>query len=338
MDFIAKKTLAIIGIILFIVGGVLPAFANDFNMILVYRGIFGVGIGLIQVVCSALVTENYEGSERDKVMGTMNSFQMFGCIVMSILGGYLGSLGWNTVFYVHSVAVISLIGAMVYLPYKKPLGKSATANVPQEKFQMTNACIGWIICMFIFFIGGQIFSNAVSFLITDLHLGSVAETGLVVSFFALGGFVMGFTFGKLSKVFKNATMAVGFLTLAISYLIMALSGNIILIYIGSFICGLAFSICMPCIMVGTANSVNAASAGMAIAIATCAQNLGQTISPYVVNPVSEPLAAGMGLNVSQMTIIVGAVLIGVLGIIFLIRGLAQNSKERKFEIGKGEII
>jgi MFS family permease len=327
MEYIAKKALVITGIVLFILGGVLPAFLNDFTAILIMRGLFGVGIGLIQVLCSALVAENYDGAARDKVMGTMNSFQMLGCAGMSLIGGYLGSLGWNIVFFVHLLGIISLIAASVYIPYQKPLGKSITNTSAKPQVTITNACIGWIIFMFIFFIGGQIFSNSVSFLVTELHIGSAAEAGLTLTFFACGGFIMGFIFGKINATLRNVTMSFGFLMLAVSYLIMALSGNIIAIFLGALICGLAFSICMPCIMVGAANSVNAASVGMAIAITTCSQNLGMTLCPYVVNPVSKALSQAVRLNTNQMAIILGAVLIGAFGVIFLIRGIIQNNKE-----------
>ena len=103
MSYISKKVLLITGIILFILGGVLPSQMESFQMIVALRVLFGIGVGIIQPTCSSLVAENYEGSERDRTMGTMNSFQMLGCMVMSILGGQLGATanGAVNVFYVH---------------------------------------------------------------------------------------------------------------------------------------------------------------------------------------------------------------------------------------------
>ena len=46
----------------------------------------------------------YKGQERDRTMGTMNSFQMLGCMLMSILGGQLGATAngaVNAVSYTH---------------------------------------------------------------------------------------------------------------------------------------------------------------------------------------------------------------------------------------------
>ena len=62
MSYISKKVLLITGIILFILGGVLPAQMDSFQMIVAMRALFGIGIGIIQPTCSSLVAENYEGA------------------------------------------------------------------------------------------------------------------------------------------------------------------------------------------------------------------------------------------------------------------------------------
>ena len=49
------------------------------------RGVLGVGIGVVQCVSSALVAENFEGPERDKVQGNLTSAQMLGIWVLFYL-------------------------------------------------------------------------------------------------------------------------------------------------------------------------------------------------------------------------------------------------------------
>lgn len=326
MDFMAKKTLTALGVLFFLVGGIIPAFLDNFIMILVCRGVLGIGIGLIQVLCSALVAENFEGAERDKVQGNMTSAQMLGCAVMVFCGGWLGSMGWNVVFYVHAVGVVSLIGVLALIPHRKPT-VSTDNNAPKAKVTITPAAWGWILLMFLFFIGGQIYSNSVSFLVAEMNIGTAAESGMSLAFFALGGFIMGLIFGKIASVAKRATISIGFIMLAVSYVIMAFSSSMTTIYLGSLICGLAFSIAMPCIIVGTANSVDAASAGMAIAIATGVQNFSMFLCPFVVNPIGLALSQSTGMNKNQMALIFGAVLIGVIGVISLVSVLARSGKE-----------
>ncbi|AWW25878.1 MFS transporter [Acetobacterium sp. KB-1] len=323
MESVAKKVLLIIGILAFLFGGIIPGLMTDFTMILIMRGILGIGIGIIQVTCSALVAENFEGAEREKVQGNMTSAQMLGCGAMVFIGGWLGSIAWNIGFYVHFIGIISLMGVIALVPFKKPEKSVVSKN--SEKVKITTQAWGWIGLMFIFFIGGQIYSNSLSFLINDYQLGTAATAGLGLAFFAFGGFVMGMLFGKLANTAKSLTFAIGLLLLSGSYLLVAFAGSMTMIYAGSLICGIAFSICMPALFIGAASSVEPLAVGMVVAIATCSLNLAMFLSPYVVNPIAAML--GQGVNNNQMAFIFGAALIGAMGIIALIWGFLKSRRE-----------
>ena len=54
MDFMPKKILGMIGIILFLIGGVIPAFMDSISAILVMRAVFGVGVGIVQSTTAPL--------------------------------------------------------------------------------------------------------------------------------------------------------------------------------------------------------------------------------------------------------------------------------------------
>lgn len=323
MDHFSKKVILITGIVLFIIGGSTPYLLTNFNFILLFRGIFGAGVGLIQVLCAALVAENYEDAERDQVMGGMNSFQMLGSVAMSLIGGKLGAAGWNLVFLTHLIGIVSLIGAIIFIPGRKP-AKRAKNDTEKVKFKLTFDSIMWIITMLVFFIGGQIFSNTVSFLITELTIGTAAEAGLTLSIFAAGGFLMGFAFPKVLGIFKNYTAAFAFFLLAFAYVIMAVSTSLMYIYFGAFLTGLAFSVAMPVIMVGASNSSAPDSVAMVIALVTGAQNIGATLSPYITSIFVSAISGSLNINTNQIALIFGAVLLFFAGVFFVFRG--KNSK------------
>ena len=328
MDYVSKKTLTLIGIVLFLVGGITPVFMTDFNVILGFRVVFGVSVGLIQTLCAALVAENFEGVDRDKVMGTMNSFQMLGCIIMQVVGGKLADVAWNAVFWVHLIGIVGLIGCLFFLPNHKPARVKSADAAPKEKFHITGGCVlAWVL-MLVYFIAGQVYSNCISYIIAENGIGTAADAGLAITAFAIGGFCMGFLFSKVSVRFRKATLGLGMIIGTIAYIIAALAGNLTVLYIGSFVTGLGFSICMPSLMNGAANSVNAASAGIAVAVATCLQNVGQTISPYITNPVGLYFAPKLNLSANQGTMVVFGIVLGIIGVILFVSGLVRNAKTK----------
>jgi MFS family permease len=337
MDIVSKKNLAIIGILAFLVGGVGPAFVDSLPVILVLRGILGVGVGVAQPVASALVAENFEGAERDKVQGNVTSAQMLGCAVMVFAGGWLANLSWEKVFYVHLVAAVALVLVLMCLPNVKPQ-KSGTAQKQDEseaaelagpgksapKAGLTVGSWIWATTMFLLFVGGQIYSVYLAYIVDEKSLGTSAESGNAMAFFAIGGFLLGLVFGKLSEKARNLTLAIGLIGVVVAYLVIAFASSMFFIYLGAFLFGVSLSVCMPCIIVGTAGSVPLAASGMAISITMCGQNLAQFVCPYIVNPLTASLTeAG---NTNRMAFLIGAVELGIMAVIAILWGVRQNRK------------
>ena len=327
MDAVSKKLISIIGILCFLIGGFLPAFMTSLTPILVLRGVLGVGIGVVQCVSSALVAENFEGPERDKVQGNLTAAQMLGICVMVFAGGWLADIEWNLAFYVHLLAVVSLILCIVCIPNVKPVKKVESDTESQTKAKLTKGSWMWALTMFVLFIGAQIYSIALSFIVAEKGLGTAAQSGNAMAFFAIGGFLCGIVFGRIAEVAKGFTLFTGLVGIIISYLLIAFAGNMIMIYAGAFIFGFALSICMPCVIVGTGNAVDVVSAGMAISITMCAQNFAQFLCPYIINPISASL--GNGTNANQISFFLGAAIIAVMAVIALVWGGQQNKSENQ---------
>ncbi|AGY75305.1 MFS transporter [Clostridium autoethanogenum] len=320
MQTISKKNIALAGIIIFLIGGAAPAFMTSFTTILIMRGILGVGIGICQVVSTAIVAENFSGVEQQKVQGTLQASQMAGAAIMVFAGGWLTEVRWNYVFYVHLLAIISLILVAVMVPNTKPEKMTTTGDV--QKTKLTSATWGWVIFMFILFISVQVYSISLSFLVTEKNLGTAADSGLGLAFFAIGGIIMGLLYGSLAKRTKNCAIAVGCLMLAVAYVVIAFANSMIVCHIGSILVGMAVSAALPGIFINTGMSVDVFSAGMAISVVTCAQNFGQFCCPYIINPIAASISGGRSVNF--MCFIIGAVVAAALTILMLAWGVKKN--------------
>jgi MFS family permease len=319
-EYVPIKTLVLIGILCFLLGGIAPAFLTSFPLILICRGIVGVGVAAAQVLSSSMVAANFEGEDRANVMGQLASAQMLGCAVMVFVSGYLAMMGWNMTFYVHLIAIISLVCVIAYLPYTKPM--RAAEGGPTEKIDISGA-YGWAFTMFIYFISGLILATYLAFIITEKGLGTPANAGQATMAFAIGGFLMGFFFGKLAQVARKASLAVGLFTGVLSFLMIAFAKDLFMIYLGSLVFGFNITIVFASIMDGTSSSVSPASVPMAISIVVAGQNLGSFLCPYIITPI----AAAIGNNVNTNAFIVGAIHLAIMGVIALVWGISKNAKK-----------
>ena len=320
MDIMPKKTLGMIGMLIFLVGGVVPYVFVSLPLILMFRALFGIGVGIVQAVASALVAENFFGPERESVQGTMTSAQMLGCAVMVFAGGWLGDMAWNASFLVHGIAILSLVIAFVCLPLvRAPKKNEREADAFAEdsysekasKTRLNKSSWSWAGITFLLFIGVQVYTVYISYVLVEKSIGGAAESGATVAVACIGGFIMGILYGRLAGRAGNLTFAIGLFIMALSYLILALAGSMIMIYIGGFVYGIAMAICLPAAFVNTANSVDAYSSAMALSITMCAQNLGQFVCPYIMNIVT---AITGSMHPSTTTYMLAALLLAGIGV------------------------
>lgn len=109
---------------------------------------------------------------------------MLGICVMVFAGGWLADISWNFAFFVHLLAIISLVLCIVCIPNVKP-SAAKVSDAPAQKVQLTKGSWIWALTMFVLFIGAQIYSIALSFIVDEKGLGTAAQSGNAMAFFAI---------------------------------------------------------------------------------------------------------------------------------------------------------
>lgn len=319
---IGSKPLAVFGAACFVLGGVIPAFLTSFALILVMRAILGIGVGISQVIASALAVEHFEGAQSQRIQGNLQTAQMIGVIVMAFLCGRLAAIHWSAAFYIHLVGILSLLGAILFVPGK---GKgSGDAGVKAAKIHLTRKSWLWAAAMCAVFLTIQTYQVTFSYLVAEKGLGDSSASGLAISLFAIGGAVMGILYGKLSNFLRQYTISAGCLCFAVSYTLIVLAHSISLCYVGCVLFGFAIVITLPRIFIEAGLSTDAASSGFAVSLVTCAQNFGQFLCPYLINPLSERVCGSRGT--ATTCFIIGICFAVILMLVFFIWGLKQKEK------------
>jgi MFS family permease len=113
-----KKTLLFIGLTLFIVGGTLPTFIDNLPLIIAMRGLLGLGVGITMPLSIDVITDFFDGRERDFLIGFGTStIACIGAIFFQLGGGILAdSFGWQYGFLTYLFPIWILALTMLYLP------------------------------------------------------------------------------------------------------------------------------------------------------------------------------------------------------------------------------
>lgn len=306
------KTLAILGMVLFVLGGVAPYFANDFTVILLERAIFGIGLGIISPLANSLVMGVYEGDKVATMTGIVTLSMNIGGMVLQFMGGFLAGIGWNYAFLPHGLGIISLILVIFFLPEppQAPVVE-ATQVLPKEKLPLKVWITVLVYGIFTLCIYPMLVN--MSTLIVERGLGTTATAGIVLSFLTIGGMVAGSVFGKVFKISGRFILAFGFAIGVIGLGIVVIAQNIILLTVGAFLVGVAMSTLIPASMMIISMSAKPAQMAFSVSLFMAGMNLFGFLSTYWIGAI-----ASITGDAVTAPITVGTIVSGIFCILYLV--------------------
>jgi EmrB/QacA subfamily drug resistance transporter len=169
-DIYGRKPIFMIGIVIFLIGSALSGLSQNMGMLILFRGIQGIGAGSLFPVALAVIGDLFTPQERGKYQGLFGAVFGIAFVVGPLIGGFLTeNVGWHWIFYVNiPIGIVSLIVIQRLLPTVKTA--SATRN-----FDL---------------IGGAIFTVAMVFLLVGLTNKQFGEwTDPTVGGFILVGLI-----------------------------------------------------------------------------------------------------------------------------------------------------
>jgi MFS family permease len=323
VKFLAKRTLVLIAMSCFLIGGITPAFLDNINLILVMRGIFGISIGFLMPLSTGLIADFYEGEDRASMMGWQSAVVNFGGLIFMFTGGLLAAIHWNYTFLAYLVGLFIAMWVFLRLPEPAKVSFSEAEKVKMPARLVTQ--IGGVFLYNLLFFA--LMTNA-SVLISSEGLGDASDAGTVLSMFAVGGFIAGVVFGKTVKIFGRFTNAFGWLSTGVGMMIIALSGGLPLIIAGAFITGIGLATTMPSYLIKVSLIVPASAISAAYAYVFGFVGTGQFISPIVF----ELIINLFGQEIGRFPILTSAVILLVTGLGITIYNLISGDGEKEGKV------
>ena len=147
-DIFGRKPIFMLGIVIFLIGSALSGLSQNMAMLILFRGIQGIGAGSLFPVALAIIGDMFTPKERGKYQGLFGAVFGIAFVAGPLIGGWLTeNLSWHWIFYVNiPIGIAALIVIERLLPNVKT--RNATRN-----FDL---------------IGGGIFTVAMIFLLVGL--------------------------------------------------------------------------------------------------------------------------------------------------------------------------
>ncbi len=272
-----KKTLVLIGMALFGIGGIAPALFGGLTFILIMRGVFGAGCGFLTPLSQGLIADYFQGRDREVFMGYRGSVAgMFG-MFFTMAGGYLCAMNWRHTFYAYLIVVPVALLVWIKMPEperQKPAGRDTSVG-------LTRSMWFYVVIYFLYNVAMMCFLTNAAFVMAASDVGSAGTIGFVMTISLLGGIAAGLLLGVITKVFRHYTLVLALGFLALGFTLLNYVNTAVTFTIASAIWGLGFGTFNPVIALKIISSVRKDAATLALALLTSAMGIGQFISPMV---------------------------------------------------------
>lgn len=274
------RTLAILGSILYLVGGCGPALFDDLTLTLVCRGILGFGLGLIAPLGNALIIGLYDGEKQAKMLGYGTMCMNAGGIILQMLGGALAGMndGWKMVWWGHAFCILGLIMAL-FLP--EPPAAAAPADSAAAPKEAMNPIIWVPSILFLIFnvVNFPVMMN-VSVLFEVRQAGGAAAAATALSLYTVAGVVAGLIFGYIFKPLQKWCIVIGYTLCGLGALCVWQGMTNIVMTLGLIIIGFGFSFVMPSFMIWIGMATPPSTVAAATSILLALMNLGGFLSSF----------------------------------------------------------
>lgn len=215
---VAAKPLILLGLLLILVSGIGPAFLSNLTLIIVLRGVLGVGLGMIMPLQMTLFAQ-YPERERAALIGCNSAVNCVIGVFFIALAGKLAMLDWHLIFYLYIIFLPILLAAVIFIPYQQPSAQEA-AKPSGKGFKLPKEI--FIYCGFVAvgMVTFYVILTNMAFYLNDYQLGDAAVVGMLTAAGTAGSALGAFLMPWLERLLKQyaapitmAVMAVGFMLL-----------------------------------------------------------------------------------------------------------------------------
>lgn len=288
------RTLALTGLLLYVLAGAGAFFVDNIWVLLVFRALMGVSVGMIMPLSTGLLAYYFPPEEQAGLMGLSAAMNQMGGVVATFLAGTLASISWNYAFLVYLLGLIAIILVALFLPNERLSRRGGVSLSLLKRFHPS--VVGMFLVMVLFFIYPTNFALTASASLSEMGITLVMVGLDVVAF--LVGLVFGFLMKRFAAQMKYAA-PLGFMA---GYICLAAGNSLVWLLLGSALIGIANGIGVP--YLNTIGSVKAGkeAATTVMPLLSAALYLGQFLSPLIVSPTAEilhvsPYLVGAGIAV-----------------------------------------
>ena len=253
---INERKLILTGLTVFTGFGIMPLFCKNYWFVLVTRFAMGIGTGMVNTRAVSIISRNFEGKARSRLLGYRGSIEALGNAVLTMAAGLLLGTGWGNVFWIYSVGVI-ILGLYLYgsgeekavadtpaLPAgsrQKEKEMPESGHVTLSKKQMLLNLAAALLCLLL--IGSNtVMTMRIPVIMLTYSLGTDVQAGMILSGMIIASIAAGFCYSLIKARLKSLFVICMLILSAVGMLGVCMTDRLFLLIPASLLFGASYSI------------------------------------------------------------------------------------------------
>lgn len=278
-DLFGRTKLLVFGLVLFVASGASAFILDSLRDILISRALVGLAVACVMTAATALLVDLTQGMARNIVIGQQIAATGIGGLIFPLLAGILVQFDWRAAFLTYLLPVVLVPLAWsgvkdVIKPTQAPASSLAEFPVARGVVVYSLAVLGMIALYAI--------PLQIPYVLSGLGNSSPVVSGLEIGIASFSAAICSLLFGKLrARHTPVALVAISFGAIALGYLIVSQSSDIVTTTIGLVVAGAGLGINLPNLTTWLQESMPFGLRGRAAGGLTSAISLGQFVSTFV---------------------------------------------------------
>ncbi|MDB1123409.1 MFS transporter [Vibrio algarum] len=273
---LSKRTLLFIGIFFYLLGGLGGGLANSIEMLLAFRAVLGIGVGLIMPMSTGLIADLFSDKEKATMMGYSTASSNLGGIIATLLAGVLASVHWRYSFGVYSIGllVFSLVFISIPETRRKINREGISSGMPLVVF-----C--WAVATFFLSMTFYTLPVNLAIYIKESGMGSSTAAGVALSVSTGSGFVAGILYSKVKVLLGRFLPAFLCGLMATGFYLLSFVDSYSLVLMAVMVVGFGLGWSMPTLFMGATKAGGEGNGVQTMSVVSSTAFLGQFMSPVV---------------------------------------------------------
>lgn len=287
------KSIAVAGLVLYVVSGTGAFFLEDISAILILRALLGVSVGMIMPLSTGLLSYYFPPEDQSRLMGLCAAMNQIGGVIATLIAGVLAKVGWNYAFLVYSMGLFVLVLVLLFLPNERLDAPKGSGGFIHNLKRFYPSVLGMLLLMICFFIFPTNFSAVC---VKTTNLDPIAVTIIMVALDVVAALV-GVAFGGMMRRFRLSVKYFAPTFFLLGYLCFATSPSLPSLLVGCLFIGIANGVGVP--YLNTIASIKAGqdAATTVMPLLSAALYAGQFLSPLVATPLAAKFFPGNVLGI-----------------------------------------